>query len=79
MGDIYYASGRKLTDTVGMNGIGVGTSVGLGVIIGLGIVSPGAEVIEYVTTFLVYGVITGFVFHAWQWALQGWKPPFLRH
>ena len=60
-----------------MNGLGIGTTVGLGTLIGLGIVSPDARTIEYVATFLAYGIIAGVVFHMWQWALQGWSPPFI--
>jgi len=61
-----------------MNGFGVGTSVGLGALIGLGIVQPGVQIIEYVSTFAFYGLLSGFVFHFWQIALKDWKPPFFR-
>jgi hypothetical protein len=59
-----------------MNGVGVGTAVGLGTIIGLGIVGGSSEVIEYVTTFAFYGLLSGFTFHLWKMALEGWEPPF---
>ena len=66
-----------MDDTVAVNGIGIGTTVGLGTLIGLGIVAPGTEVIEYVATFLFYGLMSGFIFEAYRFALRGWKPPFL--
>ena len=59
-----------------MNGIGVGISVGLGTIIALGIVAGNAPLVEYVTTFAFYGLMSGFIFHLYQWALKDWKPPF---
>lgn len=61
-----------------MNGIGVGGAVGLGAVIGLRIVSPGAESLEYVASFVVYGSLVGFTFQLWKIALEDWKPPFTR-
>jgi hypothetical protein len=61
-----------------MNGIGIGFTIGLATTIALAILSPGAETIEYVATFSIYGSISGFTFHIWQMALRGWKPPFIR-
>jgi len=60
-----------------VNGIGVGTAVGLGAIIGLGIVAPRVEVAEYVLTFLVYGMLAGFFFELYHFAVT-WKHPFRR-
>jgi hypothetical protein len=60
-----------------MNGFGIGTTVGLGTIIGLGIVNPGAQTIEYVATFMFYGLLTGGLFELYRWAFS-WKHPFRR-
>lgn len=57
-----------------MNGVGIGTSVGLGTMIGLGIVAPSAEVIEYVTTFAFYGLMTGFLFELYRFAFSYGRP-----
>lgn len=59
-----------------MNGIGIGTSVGLGAMIGLGVVSPGAQLEEYVTTFVFFGFWTGLIFETYRFALS--KNPFSR-
>jgi len=57
-----------------MNGIGVGTSVGLGAIVGLGIVAPAAPIAEYVTTFGVYGFLTGVLFELYRFAFTVGHP-----
>jgi hypothetical protein len=63
------------SDTVGMNGIGVGTAVGLGAIIGLGLVAGEVSLLEYVTTLAFYGLLSGFIFQLYKIALADWKPP----
>jgi hypothetical protein len=59
-----------------MNGIGIGTSVGLGTLIGLYIVAPGIEITEVFATLFFYGLMSGFLFEIYRFALRGWKPPF---
>jgi hypothetical protein len=53
-----------------MNGIGIGTSVGLGAMIGLGLVSPSAQLEEYVATFAFFGIWSGLIFEAYHFALS---------
>lgn len=53
-----------------MNGIGVGTSVGLGCIIGLGLVAPSAPLMEYVATFVVYGILSGLTFETFRFIFR---------
>jgi hypothetical protein len=60
-----------------MNGIGIGTSVGLGAIIGMGIISPGAQVVEYVATFAFYGMLSGIIFELYRFAFT-YQRPFKR-
>ena len=57
-----------------MNGLGIGTSVGLGGMIGLGLVSPGAQLEEYVATFAFFGIWSGLIFETYRFALS--KNPF---
>jgi hypothetical protein len=64
-------------DNKGMNGIGIGTTVGLGTIIGLGIVSPEANTLSYVVTFIFSGFWSGLIFEAYRLAFS-WKHPFRR-
>jgi hypothetical protein len=69
-----------IADNRGMNeinGLGVGTSVGLGAIIGLGIMAPGVATIEFVSTFMFYGFVSGVIFEAYRLAFS-WKHPFRR-
>jgi hypothetical protein len=56
-----------------MNGIGIGTAVGLGTLIGLGIVAPATDVVEYVTTFAFYGMMSGLIFELYRFAFT-YKP-----
>jgi hypothetical protein len=57
-----------------MNGIGVGTSVGLGAIIGMGIVNTSVQTIEFVSTFIFYGFVSGLLFEGYRMALRDWNP-----
>ena len=59
-----------------MNGIGIGASVGFGAMIGLGLVSPDAQLEEYVTTFAFFGIWSGLIFETYRFALS--KNPFAR-
>jgi hypothetical protein len=59
-----------------MSSYGIGFTIGLGAIIGLAIVGTTASMLEYVMTFLVYGLMSGFVIEMYFVALRGLKPPF---
>ena len=59
---------------VAVNGIGIGSSVGMGAMIGLGLVAPGAQLVEYVTTFAFFGFWSGLLFEAYRFALS--RAPF---
>lgn len=73
-----YCQGEGIIgDTVGMNGLGIGTSVGLGTIIGLGLVAPAASISEYVATFAFYGLMTGLLFELYRFAFT-YRHPFRR-
>jgi len=61
-----------------MNGLGVGLSVALGTGIGATFTVPDAEISEILACMLVYGMIFGFIFHLYQWALRGAHLPFRR-
>ena len=52
-----------------MNGFGVGSVVGLGTLIGLGLVSPGAPLAEYISTFVFYGFCAGVLAEVVRFAL----------
>ena len=60
-----------------MNGIGIGTTVGLGTLIGLGINSPDAQIVEYVSTFAFYGLMSGLLFELYRFAFT-YRRPFGR-
>ncbi len=61
-----------------MNGFGVGLTVALGTAIGIAVGSPGLDPLESVVTIVFYSLFFGFAFHAWQWALRGFRLPFRR-
>ena len=60
-----------------MSGLGIGTSVGLGAMIGAMLGAPGADVAEYIATFVFYGFWSGLIFEAYRFAFT-WKHPFSR-
>ena len=60
-----------------MNGLGIGVTVGLGALIGSGIVAPGAQVVEYLATFVFYGLMSGLIFELYRFAIT-YKRPFSR-
>jgi hypothetical protein len=57
-----------------MNGLGIGTTVGLGTLIGLGIVAPNVPPVEYVATFLFYGLMSGLLFEIYRFAFSYRRP-----
>ncbi len=61
-----------------MNGFGVGLSVALGTGIGARLAVPDAHIAQVLACMLVYGMIFGFIFHLYQWALRGVHLPFRR-
>jgi hypothetical protein len=61
-----------------MNGFGVGLSVALGTGIGASLGAPDLHISQVLACMLVYGMIFGFIFHLYQWALRGVHLPFRR-
>ena len=59
-----------------MNGIGIGLSVAIGAGIGARLIGPDIAPIEMLATMLFYGMVIGFIFHLYQWALRGVRLPF---
>ena len=62
----------------GMNGFGVGLSVAVGSGIGARLALPDVSPGELLISSLVWGMIFGFIFHLYQWALRGAHLPFRR-
>ena len=71
-------AGRAADNQGGMNGFGVGLSVALGTGIGARLALPDVYPVELLTSSLVWGMIFGFIFHLYQWALRGVHLPFRR-
>ena len=70
---------RKVTDNQSaLNGFGVGLSVALGTGIGARLAVPDGLIEPVLASMLVYGMIFGFIFHLYQWALRGVHLPFRR-
>jgi hypothetical protein len=61
-----------------MNGFGVGLSVALGTGIGARLALPDFCPGNLLIIMLVFGMIFGFIFHLYQWALRGVHLPFRR-
>ena len=61
-----------------MNGFGVGLSVALGTGIGARLAVPDYYLGHLLIVMLVFGMIFGFIFHLYQWALRGVHLPFRR-
>jgi hypothetical protein len=58
-----------------MSSLGIALSVGTGALIGFMIVAPHASAYALMMGFLLYGALAGFIFHLYELALEGWKPP----
>ena len=71
-------AGRATDNQCGMNGLGVGISVALGTGIGARLAVPDLYPAELLVSMLVYGMIFGYIFHLYQWALGGVHLPFRR-
>jgi len=67
---------RAADNQSALNGFGVGLSVALGTGIGARLASPDVYPGELLACMLVYGMIFGFIFHLYQWALRGVRLPF---
>ena len=61
-----------------MNGFGVGLSVALGAGIGASLAVPDLYPASLLMGMLGWGMISGFIFHIYQMALQGAHLPFGR-
>jgi hypothetical protein len=61
-----------------MNGFGVGLSVALGTGIGARLALPDVYPGELLMSSLGWGMIFGFIFHLYQWALRDIRLPFRR-
>ena len=61
-----------------MNGFGVGLSVALGTGIGARLAVPDLHISQVLICMLVYGLIFGYIFHLYKWALRGVDLPFRR-
>ena len=71
-------TGRVADSEDGMNGFGVGLSVALGAGIGARLALPGVYPEVLLMGMIGWGVISGFIFHLYQLALQGAHLPFGR-
>jgi hypothetical protein len=71
-------AGRAADDQGRMNGFGVGLSVALGTGIGARLAVPDLYPGELLIGMLVWGMIFGYIFHLYQWALRGVRLPFRR-
>lgn len=57
-----------------MNGVGIALTVALGVVISLALEAPSAELIEWVTSALFYGLLAGFIFELYRIAFSSAAP-----